>query len=358
MNMNYLALFTLTVASTLPLSVPAQFYDEEKPHRRSLSSEMDKQINMSVGGTASKGVVVKSSTSKATKAKIVSSTKAGKSKNGLQLKGGKSGKATSSKSQKGNKQSKASSKATSGHGGTMDGSATASVPTQKPTCNDSKQENQLNICLALDMSGSLCNKGYGGDCISYWTGEPCDGDVCRDYSFTQATCCSNFAAVRDFSSSLVTALEEVSSGIQFSVVKFASDAEIASELSAGDATLSTMDNLAYSGGLTNHESAIQKCQSTFENSTDERKNTILLVTDGVSTKPFIDPTGKAEAAATSAKDEGTTIIPVFISTSSDKEQEGLDLMSKLSSTDEVIAVDDFDGLASISESLVIEVASC
>ena len=352
---NYLALFALTVASTIPLLVPAQFYNEEKPHRRSLSSEMDKQINMSVGGTASKGVVVKSSSSKAGK-----STKAGKSKSGLslQLKGGKSGKGTSSKSQKGNKQSsKASSKASSGHGGTMDGSAVASVPTSKPTCNDSKQENQLNICLALDMSGSLCNKGDGGDCIS-WTGEPCDDDVCRDYSFTQATCCSNFAAVKDFSSSLVTALEEVSSGIQFSIVNFASDAEIASELSAGDTTLSTLDNLAYSGGLTNHESSIQKCQNTFENSTAERKNIILLVTDGVSTKPFIDPTGKADAAATSAKDEGTTIIPVFISTSSDKEQEGLDLMSKLSSTDEVVTVDDFDGLASISESLVIEVASC
>lgn len=353
MNMNYLALFALTVASTIPLLVPAQFYDEEKPHRRSLSSEIDKQINMSVGGTASKVVVVKSSTSKAAKAKIVSSTKAGKnkSKSGqIQLKGGKSGKATSSKSQKGNKQSsKASSKASSG--------AAASVPTPKPTCNDSKQENQLNICLALDMSGSLCNQGKAGDCIS-WTGEPCDDDVCRDYSFTQATCCSNFAAVKDFSSSLVTALEEVSSGIQFSIVNFASDAEIAIELSAGDTTLSTLDNLAYSGGLTNHESAIQNCQSTFENSTAERKNIILLVTDGVSTKPFIDPTGKAEAAATSAKDEGTTIIPVFISTSKDKEQEGLDLMSKLSSTDEVVTVDDFDGLASISESLVIEVASC
>lgn len=325
MIMNYLALFALTVASTIPLLVPAQFYDEEKSHRRSLSP-----------------------------------TKAGKSKSGLslQLKGGKSGKATSSKSQKGNKQSsKVSSKASKGHGGTMDGNAAASVPTPKPTCNDSKQENQLNICLALDMSGSLCNEGDGGDCIS-WTGEPCDDDVCRDYSFTQATCCSNFAAVKDFSSSLVTALEEVSSGIQFSIVNFASDAEIASELSAGDTTLTTLDNLAYSGGLTNHESAIQNCQSTFENSTAERKNIILLVTDGVSTKPFIDPTGKAEAAATSAKDEGTTIIPVFISTSTDKEQEGLDLMGKLSSTDEVVTVDDFDGLASISESLVIEVASC
>jgi len=84
------------------------------------------------------------------------------------------------------------------------------------------------------------------------------------------------------------------------------------------------------------------------------KNFIILITDGVSTEPERDPEDAAEAAATSAKNDGIFIIPVLISPRNDKN--ALAFMGRLSSDGKVFDVTDFDSLDNLQNGLVDQVS--
>ena len=71
---------------------------------------------------------------------------------------------------------------------------------------------------------------------------------------------------------------------QFSVVSFATDATIRATLTSANDATSVIDGLAYTGGWTNTEDALQKCQDTLPNTDPTTKNVILLFTDGTPTK--------------------------------------------------------------------------
>ena len=93
-------------------------------------------------------------------------------------------------------------------------------------------------------------------------------------------------------------------------------------------SLNVLENLKYTGGFTNHGDAISFCQGVFD---PGQKNIIVLITDGVSTRPDDCPvstppwtySGAAAprpadcgiTAANTAKAAGTLIRPVFIETS-------------------------------------------
>ncbi|KAL7543665.1 hypothetical protein ACHAXR_012971 [Thalassiosira sp. AJA248-18] len=123
-----------------------------------------------------------------------------------------------------------------------------------------------------------------------------------------------------------------------------------------------ISQLDYTGGLTNHPAAIQMCQQAFP-SFGGRNNFLLLVTDDVSSAPDSDAQGAAELAATSAKLDGTFIIPVFIR-GRDKycincllTDTELAFMRRLSSDGKVFVVTDFDSLNSLQDQLVEEFRS-
>lgn len=161
---------------------------------------------------------------------------------------------------------------------------------------------------------------------------------------------SNFDEVKNFASSLVTELVKKSSDTQFSVVPFDTTAKIASGLSTGAATISTLSGLVYGAGATNTAAGIEECQNTFASSTPDRINTIVIITDG---EP--NDLAKAEAAATSAKGKGTNIIPVLVGT---WKAAGLAFMNKITTTGNVEKVGTFDELKKILDSLVTEVYPC
>lgn len=207
------------------------------------------------------------------------------------------------------------------------------------------------------MSGSVCNDGDGSDCVS------CPGATflstigfaseCRDTSVSEDTCCTNFAKVKEFSSIMVNSLGNFPAEKLFSVVQFATDAQLVRVLSSADDTVLTIDGLEYTGGMTNHESAIQTCQQTLP-PYDDRKNFIMLITDGLSSVPEFDPESAAEAAATNAKSDGSFIIPVFISP--DNDLSALEFMSRLSSDGIVFDVTNFDTLTSLQDRLIDQVS--
>mmetsp|Transcript_30575 Transcript_30575/g.66107 ORF Transcript_30575/g.66107 Transcript_30575/m.66107 type:complete len:919 (-) Transcript_30575:141-2897(-) len=225
-------------------------------------------------------------------------------------------------------------------------------PTPKPTCST---EHEFNLCLAIDMSGSVCSGGTGSECNEcraaflpiFFTSE------CRDKFVSEDTCCNNFANVKEFSSLMVDLLGDFPADKSFSLVQFATDAQLVSGLSSPAHTLPIIDRLDYTGGLTNHAAAIQKCQGVLP-TWDGRKNFIMLVTDGVSSEPGFDPEGAAEAAASSAKRDGAFIIPIFISPRNDLS--ALAFMRRLSSDGKVFDVTDFGSLDRLQDSLVNQVS--
>lgn len=168
------------------------------------------------------------------------------------------------------------------------------------------------------MSGSVCNDGGSSECLNcranflpvFFTSK------CRDKFVSEDTCCNNFSEVKDFLSLIVGLLGELPAEKSFSVVQFATEAQLVNGLSSVVRTLPVIDRLDYTGGRTNHADAIQMCQQVLP-TWDDRKNFIMLITNGVPSEPGINPEGAAEAAARAAKADGTFIIPVFISPHSD-----------------------------------------
>lgn len=217
------------------------------------------------------------------------------------------------------------------------------IPTSKPMC--AAEPKSFSLCLAINMSGSICNGRTGALC----TGCPqiiLSSDIqesfCRDVGVNWNSCCSNFANVKELATSIVRLLGNLPVDKYFSVVQFASDARLVSGLSSTGQTLSTISQLSYTGGLDNHASGIQKCQQTLSPSTSE-KRIIMLVTDGETGTPDYVPAGAIESAATSAKNEGTFIFTVLVPPDAPDTNEGaIPIFSRISSNGEVFDFTDRD----------------
>ena len=223
-------------------------------------------------------------------------------------------------------------------------------PTNQPTCTT---EQDFNLCLAVDMSGSVCNGGFFGlgsdDCV----GCPIFG--CRNIFLDQDTCCNDFGTIKTFSQSMIRALNEFPADKDFSIVRFATDASIVSRPQPASDALATVNNLSYTGGITNHAAAISSCQQSLSSSQNPgRKNFVMLITDGEPTAPAENPEVAATMAAAQAKNDGILIIPIFISPFYDAN--ALSFMRGLSSDDKVFDVTDFDGLLNLQEALVNQVS--
>ena len=220
-------------------------------------------------------------------------------------------------------------------------------PTPEPTC---ATEQDFNLCLAVDMSGSVCNGGFfsfASDCLG------CPIFECRSIFVDQDTCCNNFDTVKTLTQQIIRALSEFSA--DFSVVHFATDASIISLPQSANDALSTVNELIYTGGVTNHADAINSCQQALLSSQKSKsKNFIMLITDGEPTAPENNPEAAATLAAAEAKKDGSFIIPVFISPTYDVN--ALSFMRELSSDGNVFDATSFDELLNLQEALVNKVS--
>lgn len=185
----------------------------------------------------------------------------------------------------------------------------------------------LDLCIAIDMSGSLCNRG---------TGYKCEGcfpeNICNKDGVDLSTCCGNFHNVKEFAKLLISVFGAIPSEQSYSIVGFATNTSFVSDLvPTSDEAFSSLDSLAYTGGVTNHGAAITSCQQTLSNpDTAERKNMIILITDGNPTEPEDTAKEDAMAAASQAKEAGSILIPVMLTISS-IDNDTTDYMTELSS---------------------------
>ena len=208
-------------------------------------------------------------------------------------------------------------------------------PTPAPTCT----AKTLDVCIAIDESGSICSLGGGQQfCLGHG---PCTADLCDvDNSLPPsapgfsnncdyANNCPRFndvdvaiPNVKNFTTTLISEVEkdlktkDASNELQVSIVEFATDAVITSELTDDVDAKAAVNSIAYSGGLTNLEQAILKCNETLKFSTANIIS-MVLVTDG---RPTVngdpptggDNTGPAVVAANAAKDAGIDIATVYV----------------------------------------------
>lgn len=193
----------------------------------------------------------------------------------------------------------------------------------------------------------MCNRGANINC------DQCSPAYkCQDVGFDQSTCCANFAREAEFASKINESFEHFQRVVRTSVVSFATEASVMLELGTVNDTSAALSKLTYTGyvfesnlavfafslilchpvylssGWTDHEKAIDSCQSTFSNTSDER-NIILLVTDGVPTQP-LDPRRAGLEAAKLAKEAGSYLVPIFIDLQQN-DASAVDYMSALAS---------------------------
>jgi hypothetical protein len=192
---------------------------------------------------------------------------------------------------------------------------------------------------------TVCNKGTGFECVA------CDPElICYDSIVDEGTCCDNFSYLIDFAKSIIGAFGTIPAQRSFSIVAFATDAELMSGLTTANEAMVTLDALTYTGGRTNHAAAISTCRASLESSTlRDGKNFLLLITDGSPSEPASLPEAEAEAAAELAKSGGILIVPVMI------KQAVSTYLQGISSDGTVLDASDFDDLVSLQATLLAQV---
>merc|ERR1712176_335405 len=220
-------------------------------------------------------------------------------------------------------------------------------------------EKKIDVCVAIDMSGSICSSGNKPElCLSCDQNGSCDAG-----GFVEGgMCCENNQAVANFASQYIDALDASSdSGGTYSVVHFASNANVASGQGNAKNAISTT---AYTGGYTNIEDAIDKCMGELRGKDNPA---IVLISDGTPTacttangsyktrwQPNCSkdtcadcPNGGAETAATTLADNasaaGMSIIPVVISSVSTT-QTFLESLAKCPADSRDCVVENYKGL--------------
>ncbi len=166
--------------------------------------------------------------------------------------------------------------------------------------------------------------------------------------------------MKDFAHDVIISLDDLTSEARFSIVQFSTAALLTSKLSTADETLMMLDDMLFSGGLTNQADAIRVCQESFQSAdaNSDWRNLIVLITDGAPTYPEDRAEVVALAAAADAKSAGSFIIPVLISPvlnifTNDR----LEFMESIKSGDmDVLNVESFEGLDSLAESLLGQIS--
>ena len=147
-------------------------------------------------------------------------------------------------------------------------------PTEPPFCNTNTKED-FALCIALDMSGSVCNDNTGSLCLNCEPAVLCRQDE-ADVSF--GLCCRNFKQVIEFAQEFVASMSStIASNQQYSLVGFSNTASWYTDLVTPFEMLDVLDNVIYTGGQTNHEDAIESCHFSLDGSRNT-KRMILLIT--------------------------------------------------------------------------------
>jgi len=208
----------------------------------------------------------------------------------------------------------------------------------------------MHVGIAIDMSGSVCNGITTSLCLDC---EP--RDSCNSGGEKFSVCCPNFRNMMLFTRDLITELGEQPTNQDFSIVHFGTDVTVASSLESWRQSIKTVNSLKYSGGKTNLAGAITSCQLTLDESPPDRKNLMLILTDGAPSVPEFNAQDVAATAAMNAQLKDTFIIPVFIEEPNSPYEPEVSFLTDNISSDGNVFVADFDGLDDLQDTLFEQV---
>ena len=198
----------------------------------------------------------------------------------------------------------------------------------------------LDICIAIDMSGSVCTIPPNGARTCY----PDSANTTSKSSCWSPGECPHILEVRDFVTSIVKKVHSIGGNKQFSMVTFSDSAKTIHGLTDSESTaVNAVQGAAYVGGYTHTGGGIKACADTLTNVNSERL--ILLVTDGTPTRPSSGALSYANQQATLAKNAGITILPVYIQQSVSSHLGNMQDFA--SNRDDVIEVQEFDELPGV-----------
>ena len=104
---------------------------------------------------------------------------------------------------------------------------------------------------------------------------------------------------------MISALAMISVESSFSIMPFATNAELVSDLALADEALDSLDALTFTGGRMNQAAAIDSCRTSLQSPREgDRKNFLFLIMDWSASEREGVPGLVAEAAVTEAKSKG------------------------------------------------------
>lgn len=181
-------------------------------------------------------------------------------------------------------------------------------PPPDPTPPHKCEEKDVDICIAMDRSGSVCAPP-GGPYL-HCNGDPDCGQNCTEWTSSV-----------DFAKRFLARTDQFPGKQRYALVGFASKVVQESTFVSADETTDNLDSLVYTGGYTHTGGAIDACRELLAERSGGK--TILLLTDGIPTRPDPEKAGSPydyakeyalERAIDAKEEDGITIVGVFINT--------------------------------------------
>lgn len=152
---------------------------------------------------------------------------------------------------------------------------------------------KLEVCFALDESGSICTNKWRA------VAKACTGTAShRTTSYDVNYCeynglsdkkhpkyCPRFNTnTKDFVRGLILQMDSSASDrgvtVRYAVATFSSKADADQGLAGTNTTRNTIDSLEYKGGLTQTAEGLEKCQEALQDGEVDADKLIVLITDG------------------------------------------------------------------------------
>lgn len=210
----------------------------------------------------------------------------------------------------------------------------SSSPTASPTCNPKN----IDVCVAIDRSGSICD------------------DTCPDRNDRGACLpdgCDNWQAQIDFANAFIKGATSWEGQQRFALATFGNDATKYTDLVSPDEALDVLDTIEYKFRWTNTFAGLSLCQDMLNETSTDTGRAIVLITDGSPTRPILETATEkdyshakemASTVAKEIKEDGTTMITVAVNTS----KWTSDYLKKLATEGFDMDVTNFDDLEAVS----------
>jgi len=240
---------------------------------------------------------------------------------------------------------------------TIEAAAATADPSTSPTAAICEEKRAIDVCLAIDNSGSVCSSGSSPQlCYNCNANQSCKAG---EQTFN-SLCCGNYEHLTTFASNYIDNLGEGT----FSVVKFGTTANVISPQGTEEDAKTAIATSAYTGGYTNTDDAIYRCKNELAGKPNP---VIVLITDGTPTacrkkgggyKTISDsgcsstscngcingaPLDAAIAMADEASDANMSVVPVVINSIS-RSVEKIERLARCPKNDSGCNVNDYKGI--------------